>query len=108
MDSLKRLHNFFRAEVETEVQSGFARLERIPDSRVASKLRYYRSLSKADRVAFLYSPTGLAALWFVVGAPKMPPTDHPFFDKWSAGHRWSIDWGDVKSVPYLRAMVHNT
>ena len=107
MDSLKRLQDFFRAEVETEVQSEFARLEQIPDSRVVSKLRYYRSLSPADRMAFL----DCCAYWagahygFVIGVPRIAPTDHPFFDKWSSGPQRNTDWDSVKSVPLLRAMV---
>ena len=107
MDSLKRLQDFFRAEIETEVQSGFARLERIPDSLVASKLRFYRSLGQVDRLAFLDCCSYWASTHygFVIGAPRILPTDHPFFDKWSSGHQWNTDWDNVKSVPRLRAMV---
>lgn len=107
MDSVKRLQNFFRAEVETEVQSGFSRLARIPDSQVASKLQYYRSLGESDRLAFL----DCCAYWatvnygFVIGAPRMEPRAHPFFDRWSRDAGWLTDWDTVKSVPHLRAMV---
>jgi hypothetical protein len=107
MDSLKRLQDFFRAEIETEVQSDFARLERIPDSYVASKLQYYRSLDQSDRVAFL----DCCAYWasvhygFVINAPRIPPTAHPFFNKWLSAPSWNTDWDNVKSVPHLRAMV---
>jgi hypothetical protein len=93
MDSLKRLQDFFRAEIETEVQSDFARLERIPDSYVASKLQYYRSLDQSDRVAFL----DCCAYWasvhygFVINAPRIPPTAHPFFNKWLSAPSWNTD-----------------
>ena len=107
MDSIKRLQNFFRTEIETEVQSGFARLARIPDSYVASRLQYYHSLGESDRLAFL----DCSAYWasvnygFLVNAPRVNPTDHPFFDKWSSGPRWNTDWENLKSVPALRAVV---
>ena len=107
MDRIKRLQNFFRTEIETEVQSGFARLARVPDSYVQSKLQYYHSLGELDRMAFLDCSAYWASVHygFVVNAPRMEPTAHPFFDRWSHGPRWNTDWDNVKSVPHLRAMV---
>lgn len=107
MDKFKRLQEFFRSEIETEVQSGFARIERIPDSHVQSNLNYYRSLGQSDRTAFLECSAYWASVHygFVINTPKMVPTAHPFFDKWSSGPQWNTNWDNVKSVPHFRAMV---
>lgn len=108
MTSFNRLHDFFRSEIQEEAQSDFARLERIPDSRVVAKLEYYRSLGQVDRLAFL----DCCAYWasarygFVVNVPqKVTPKTHPFYEKWSSGPRLSKDWDKVRSVPFLRAVV---
>jgi hypothetical protein len=105
----KRLKDFFQAEIEAEVRSGFARLRRVPDSRVASKLQYFHALSQPDQLAFLdccaYWAT--VAYGFVIAAPQLKATDHLFYDRWSSSHRNHriSDWNNHKSVPILRAMV---
>ena len=107
--ALKKLREFLNSEIEAEVRSGFARLVRIPESRVVNKLRYYGSLSKDDKRAFLDCCAHWAGAYygFVV---KIPPgqlslTAHPFFTKWSQGPSWYRDFDNEKSVPILRAMV---
>jgi hypothetical protein len=103
----ERLHEFFLSEVRKEVRSGFARLARVPDSRVKSKIQYFFSLGKSDRAAFL----DCCAYWassqygFVINAPRHRPIEHPFFERWSRGHWKGISWDSVESVPILRAMV---
>jgi hypothetical protein len=101
-----KLLDFFRREFESEERSGFARLLRIPDSHVAAKLMHYKSLSRPDQEAFI----DCCAHWahanygFVIGAPKIEHTKHPFFDSWLGGHRFF--YGELrKSVPLLRAAV---
>ena len=107
MASLKRLKEFFRSEIQAEVRSGFARLARVPASHVAEKMKYYGLLSKSDKVAFL----DCCAFWasahygFVINAPKMELTNHPFFSKWSRGPSWNRDFDNVKSVLHQRWMV---
>ena len=107
--ALKKLREFLDSEIQAEVQSGFARLGRIPESHVVDKLRYYGSLSEADKRAFLDCCAHWAGAFygFVVKIPlgQLSLTDHPFFTKWSQGPSWYRDFDDVRSVPLLRAMV---
>ncbi|HYL10806.1 MAG TPA: hypothetical protein VEU31_08720 [Candidatus Acidoferrales bacterium] len=105
----KKLLNFFRREFQMEERSGFARLKRVPDSHVTANLRYYSSLGEVDKIAF----ADCSAHWahvcygFVVGAPKCDHTQHPFFSKWKSSNPLrNHDWdAEMRSVPYLRAMV---
>jgi hypothetical protein len=102
----EKLLDFFCCEVLAEDSSGFARLSRVPDSRVAAHLDYYKLLSAADRTAYV----DFCAHWaharygFVIGAPRIDHTRHPFFDRWSEvlmndPRRWE------RSVPTLRTAV---
>ena len=107
MVAFKRLQGFFRSEVEAEVRSGFARLGRIPDSRVGNKVRYYGSLSESDKLSFL----DCCAYWasahygFVIDMPRIALTDHPFFSKWARGSDLNRDFDNVKSVLHQRWAV---
>jgi len=98
---------FFLSEVQSELDSGFKRLTRIPDSHVMDKIQYFKSLAPDDKRAFL----DCCAYWasahygFVVGMNRLSLTDHPFFAKWNQGPRWGRDFSSPKSVPLLRAMV---
>jgi hypothetical protein len=105
--ALEGLQEFFRSEIQAEVRSGFARLVRIPESHVVDKLRYYGSLSEVDKCAFLDCSAHWASAFygFVIKAPRLNLTDHPFFSKWSRGPSWHRDFDNVKSVPLLRSMV---
>jgi hypothetical protein len=49
----EKLLAFFRSEFAAEERSGFARLKRVPDSRVEESLGWYQSLSAADRASFV-------------------------------------------------------
>jgi hypothetical protein len=109
LTALKKLREFLRSEIQAEVESGFARLARIPESHVVDKLRYYVSLSEDDKRAFLdcCAHWAGASYGFVVKIPlgQLSLADHPFFLKWSRGPSWNRDFDDVKSVPLLRSMV---
>lgn len=50
---VEKLLAFFRSEFRTEESSGFARLKRVPDSRVEEKLGWYQSLSTPDKASFV-------------------------------------------------------
>lgn len=107
MNASERLLDFFRREFQAEERSGFARLNRVPDSHVAAKLRHYLSLCKADRAAFADCSAhwAYACYSFVVDAPKINHTQHPFFSQWAKIPRWYTNWDSVMSVPLLRTMV---
>ena len=106
MEPSEKLLDFFRCELFAEECSGFARLSRVPDSHVASHLDHHKSLGTADRTAYIdccahwaYSRYG-----FVIGAPLIDHTRHPFFDRWTSiamnsERRWE------RSVPTLRTAV---
>lgn len=107
MSPIPKLLDFFRREFQMEEGAGFPRLSRIPDTHVKINLSYYRSLSKADRIAFV----DCCAHWahahygFVVGAPAFDHTQHPFFSKWSSvliSWSWDARWN---SIPLLRSLV---
>ena len=107
MSHSQTLLDFFRHEFQTEQESGFAWLSRVPDTSVMAKLAYYRSLSQADKLAFAdcCAHWAYACYGFVVGAPKLDHAQHPFFPQWSRSTIISRR-GDVqKSGPQLRAEV---
>jgi hypothetical protein len=111
MPTSKKLLDFIRREFQMEEDLGFTRLTRVPDSRVAGKLRYYFSLPKADRMAFAdyLAHTSCNHYAFVVGATHFDLRKHPsaYLEKaWLDTRALSApDWNSVKSVPLLRAMV---
>jgi hypothetical protein len=106
VDAFSRLLNFFLQEFDTEERAEFPRLSRIPDSRVAPRLEYYKSLGEGDRRLFreCCGHTACACYGFVADVPAIDHTRHPFFERWSAagGRRFS---GLTRSVPLLRAAV---
>lgn len=98
-----RLLEFFRSEINAEAEAGFPRLSLIPDTQVRAQLAYDRSLSDADRTAFrdCCAHWASASYGFVVSAPPIDHTKHPFFERWRA----SFNFGMPRSVPLLRAAV---
>jgi hypothetical protein len=104
---VKKLREFFHSEIHTEMQSGFARLVRVPEARVVDKLRYYGLLSEVDKRAFLDCSAHWASAYygFVIGMPRLSLTEHPFFSKRSRGPSWNRDFDNPRSVPLLRSMV---
>lgn len=86
----EKLLEFFRSEFTAEEQSGFARLKRVPDSLVDANLRHYEWLSTSAKASFV----DFCAHWahrmygFVVGAPDIDHTRHPFFDRWRGAAAW--------------------
>lgn len=111
MPPSQKLLNFIRSEFRAEERSGFARLKRVPDSRVSEKLQYYLSLSKAERTGFADYLAHAAHnhYAFVVGAGNFELLSHPFrhIEKRRLDGRALTppDWDSVRSVPLLRAMV---
>lgn len=104
----ERLLRFLRNEIEQEESSGFARLVRVPDSRVMARLDYYKSLSGSDRIAFLDCSAyfACAGYGFVIDAPRFDHTQHPFFPYWKGASSYTLDhWLARRDVPILRAMV---
>ncbi len=103
----EKLLEFFRREFQAEERTGFARLQRVPDSNVVAKLRHYALLNEADKSAFIdcCAHWAHACYGFVVGAPKFDHVQHPFFSRWVNSHRWEFNWEIERSVPHLRAMV---
>ena len=106
MLGLNWLVDFFLREINAEEQAGFPRLSRIPDSYIASQLGYYQSLDDEERRSF----RDCCAYWacalygFVVDAPRIDHTRHPFFDRWSGVRRGDFP-ASRRSVPLLRAAV---
>jgi hypothetical protein len=128
----EKLLAFYRLEFIAEARSGFARLKRVPDSRVEESLGMYQSLSATDKASFIdccahfalarYSfvipaqrpdviallaagtPRALMAAHEEIEKDRFDHTKHPFFQR----------WGDVnvrfpfrsnRNVPMLRAAV---
>ena len=110
MTPSKKLFRFFLREFQIEEESGFARLKRVPDSHVSSKLRYYMSLGKGDRAGFADYCAHAAHNYyaFVVRAPDLDLSNHPFsavLRAWSDRRALATDWNTERSVPLLRSMV---
>ena len=84
MAASERLLAFFRSEFAAEERSGFARLKRVPDSRVEETLAWYQSLSAADKASFVDFVAHYAhgTYGFVVGAPEIDIQEHPFCSRW--------------------------
>jgi hypothetical protein len=106
MAASEKLLAFFRSEFLAEERSGFARLKRVPDSRVEESLAWYQSLSDPDRASFVDCAAHYAhrTCGFVVEAPDIDHTNHPFFARWV--DPWSrFPFRSNRNVPLLRAAV---
>jgi hypothetical protein len=106
MAASEKLLAFFRSELLAEERSGFARLKRIPDSRVEESLAWYQSLSAADRTSFIdfvayYAHNNYG---FVIGAPEIDPNQHPFASRWFDVHA-RFPFRSNRNVPLLRTAV---
>jgi hypothetical protein len=103
----ERLLEFLRSEFRAEEMSGFARLNRIPDSHVKAKLKRYRSLNEAQQESFAdcCAHWGYSCCSFVVDVPTLDHTQHPYFQQWSAVHSPLLHGDIEQDVPLLRAMV---
>jgi hypothetical protein len=106
MVASEKLLAFFRSEFHTEEDTGFARLKRVPDSRVESGLGWYQSLCAADKASFVDFAAHYAhrIYGFVIGAPEIDHTQHPFCSRW--GDPWSrFPFRSNRNVQMLRAAV---
>lgn len=103
---MNRLLDFFLREIDTEEAAGLPRLSRVPDSYVASQLAYFQSLGESERRAFrnCCAHWACACYGFVVNAPRVDHTTHPFFERWNPVCRGDLG-GIRRSVPLLRAAV---
>ena len=106
----EKLLEFFRAEFRAEEGSGFGRLSRVPNTSVKDLLAHYKSLSESEKISYI----DCCAYWahacygFVVGAPEIDHTLHPYFRQCSNAlgtYRNEKGYSQV-SVPSLRALVH--
>jgi hypothetical protein len=90
----QRLLKFFRREFEAEESTGFARLSRVPDSHVMSSLALYRSLNARDRASFrdCCAHAAHANYGFIVSAPEIDHSDHPFFMKWITAYNYDVSF----------------
>jgi hypothetical protein len=103
----KKLIAFFRAEINAEEQWGFPRLNRIPESFLQDRLNHYRGLSDAEKERYKDCSATFAAAChtFVVDAPGIDHTKHPYFDRWQAYKKTLLDDPHLRSVPLFRAMI---
>jgi hypothetical protein len=126
MVTSERLLAFFRSEFTAEERSGFARLKRVPESRVEEQLAYYQSLCAADKASFIdcCAHWALSNYGFVIEAQRpeikelldtgtqamqmttlqkiressINHTKHPFFPRWSKGRYRFHSNRDVKML----------
>lgn|GEM_PF-5923732 len=108
MSASSKLLEFFRKEFEAEERNGFARLARIPDSRVGAYHTYFQTWTAIDRLAMI----DFCAHWahkcysFVIGVPPIVSSDSsltlrlengPYFTVWNGASElpqpW-LDWSD--------------
>jgi len=83
-------------------------LNRIPERFLQDRLNHYRLLSDIDKDRYKdYSATFAAACHtFVVGAPDIDHTAHPYHHEWRAFYETGIDDPpNFRSVPIFRAMI---
>src|SRR5271154_4636874 len=80
----EQLISFFRTELDTERNSGWSRLKRIPDTFVWRNLKFYDTLNLSDQESLLDCAAGLSCAWhgFVLGSIAQKHTEHPFLERW--------------------------
>jgi hypothetical protein len=103
----QKLIAFFRAEIEAEEQWGFPRLNRIPEHLLQARLNHYRGLSDAEKERYKDCSATFAAAChtFVVNAPSIQHTEHPYFHYWQAFKQTLLDDPTLRSVPLFRSMI---
>jgi hypothetical protein len=103
----EKLIAFFRAEIDAEEQWGFPRLNSIPEHFLQDRLNHYRGLSEAEKERYKDCSATVAAAGhtFVVDAPGIDHTQHPYFDRWQAFKKTLADDPNLRSIPLFRAMV---
>lgn len=103
----ERLVSFFREEIDAEEHWGFPRLNRVPESFLQDKLNHYRKLTEAEKPQFKDCAATFAAAchMFVVDAPDIDHTKHPYYDRWRAFKRTLLDDPNLRSVPTFRATI---
>jgi hypothetical protein len=73
----QKLIAFVRAEIDTEEQWGFPRLNRIPESFLQDRLNHYRKLTNGEKELYKDCSATFAAAChtFVVDAPRIQHTE---------------------------------
>ena len=103
----EKLIAFFRAEIDAEERWGFPRLNGIPEHFLQDRLNHYRGLSSTEKELYKDCTATFAAAChtFVVDAPGIQPSKHPYFDRWRTYKTTLLDDPKLRSVPLLRAMI---
>lgn len=103
----QKLIAFFRAEIDAEEQRGFPRLNRIPESFLQDRPNHYRGLSDGEKERYKDCSATFAAAChtFVVDAPSIQHTEHPYFQRWQAFKKTLLDNPNLRNVPVFRAMI---
>lgn len=103
----EKLIAFFRAEIDTEEQWGFPRLNRIPESFLQDRLNHYRGLSDSEKERYKDCSATFAAAShaYVVDAASIDHTKHSYYARWREFKKTLMDDPNFRSVPILRAMV---
>jgi hypothetical protein len=110
MTDIRPLHSFFRGEFDSEANSGFARLSRVPDTHVRHFLDYYRSLNAHDQDSLADAASLWATLSFAPDAQleyREMLGAHPAWKSW----RYEMAMGRERdphyyySVPLLRTCI---
>ncbi len=103
----QKLVAFFRREIDEEEQWGFPRLNRTPESFLQDRLNHYRGLSAGEKERYKDCSATFAAAChtFVVDAPSIQHTEHPYFPQWQAFKKTLLDDPNLRNVPLFRAMI---
>jgi hypothetical protein len=107
MGKREKLLELLRHEIDTEEASGFARLSRVPESRVFDKLKHYKTLSRPEQEAFkdCAAHSSYNQYAFLVEADELDPKQHPYYYAWLRTPSTLLSADDIRDVPLLRAMV---
>lgn len=103
----EKLIAFFRAEIDAEERWGFPRLNGIPEHFLQDRLNHYRRLSSTEKELYKDCTATFAAAChtFVVDAPGIQHSKHPYFDRWQTYKTTLLDDPKLRSVPLFRAMI---
>ncbi len=107
MPSIEQLISFFRTELDSERDSNWSRLKRIPDTRVWRNLKLFDTLESSDRNSFLHCAAewACAAYGFILDLPPHNHTQNPFFNRWQhaiSGYLEGYFDKQFESIPSLR------
>jgi hypothetical protein len=98
---------FFALRLTQKSSGAFPRLNRVPESFLQDRLNHYRELSDTEKECYKDCAATFAAAGhtFVVDAPSIDHTKHPYFDRWGTFNKTLLDDPNLRSVPLFRAMI---